>query len=178
MHDNVPTCGALSKRDGKPSKTLNGVGVLTAPIRLPHAMHGDGETGARAHKPQSNENKPNNDSHKKPKAIRLELRAKTRARPIRRKPSPGPLLGLLDQARAEGVAFDVSHHRRQMFVAGDWKRLESSLIDVAHACGAVMGAPALRMGDGEPAEELRDLLMFAAFRPDNEAPMVAHRHIG
>ena len=64
-----------------------------------------------------------------------------------------------------------------MLVGGDRKRLEAALVDVAHAGRAVMGVPALRVGDGEPAEEFGDLLVLPLPRPDDEVPMVAHQRV-
>ena len=47
-----------------------------------------------------------------------------------------------------------------MLVAGDGKRFEAALIDVAHAGRAVVGVPALGVGDRQRAKEIGDLLAW------------------
>ena len=76
--------------------------------------------------------------------------------------APTPLLGPLDEPGPQRVAFHISQHGQQMLVAGHGKRLEAALIDVAGADRAMMGVPALGMGDAQPAEEVRDFLPAAA----------------
>jgi len=41
-----------------------------------------------------------------------------------------------------------------------------------------MCVPTLRMRDGHPAEEFRDLIVRSAFGPDDHVPMIGHHAIG
>ncbi len=63
-----------------------------------------------------------------------------------------------------------------MFVCLDGEGLEAALIDGAGARGLMLDMPALRMGHGDPAEDLRELSILA--RPEEEVPVIGHEAIG
>jgi len=56
------------------------------------------------------------------------------------------------------------------------KRLETALIDWTRPGGVMVGMPALRMGDGDPPQHLRELPITP--RPEEEMPVIRHQAIG
>ena len=91
--------------------------------------------------------------------------------------APTPFFGPGHQSGPQRVAFHVAEDGQQMFVGGDGKALEATLIDVAHARRAVVRVPALRMRDREPAKEFGNLLVLPLPGPDHKVPMVAHQRV-
>ena len=63
-----------------------------------------------------------------------------------------------------------------MIVLLNRKRLESPLVNVPGAGGMTMGVPALRVGEGKPADEPRQVAVLAG--PDDQMPMVGHHAMG
>ena len=63
-----------------------------------------------------------------------------------------------------------------MFVPLNWKRLESTLIEMTRTARLVMGMSSHRVGHGEPTKELAYLRIVAG--PDHKVPMVRHQHHG
>jgi len=56
------------------------------------------------------------------------------------------------------------------------KRFEPALIDGTRPRGAMVGMPALRMGDGDPPQHLREFPITS--RPEQEVPVIRHQAIG
>lgn len=90
--------------------------------------------------------------------------------------APPPLFGPLHQVGTQGIALDVPRERVKMLVLRDGERLEAALIDVAAAGRVAVGVPALRVREGQPADELRQLAILP--RPDDEVPVVGHHAVG
>jgi hypothetical protein len=91
---------------------------------------------------------------------------------------PAPVLGMLHQVGARGVAFDVAHHMVEMLVFLDLEALEAleaALIDLAVA-STIMGMPAHGRGNSKPWREGRGFSV--TLRPDDEVPVIGHQAIG
>jgi hypothetical protein len=63
-----------------------------------------------------------------------------------------------------------------MRIGLDRKRFEAALIDGAGPGGVMVGMPALCMGDGDPAQDLREFSIL--LRPEKEVPVIRHQAIG
>ena len=90
--------------------------------------------------------------------------------------APAPLFGPLDQVCAQGIAFDVPHHRQQVLVVLDRKGLEPALIEMSCASGSVVSVRPHGVRHREPAKELTDLPVTG--RSHDEVPVIGHRRKG
>ena len=121
--------------------------------------------------------------------------ANLRAAPAapRRQPLPSPRTrcqrldhrqssAALHEIRPQRVAFHIPHHRQQVIVLLDRKRLEAALVQRTGSSRAMRSVPALRMRDRHPSHELRQFSIPAG--PKHKVPMVGkqapsqdpHRH--
>lgn len=89
---------------------------------------------------------------------------------------PLPAFRLCDQFRSERIAFDIARDGEEMLIGLDRKGFEAALIDRACSGGVVMGMPALRMRDCDPAEDFRKLPVLPG--PEKQVPMIRHKAIG
>ena len=90
--------------------------------------------------------------------------------------TPLPDFRKLNEIGSHRVPLDVSHHRQQVSVGLDRKRLETPLIQVPGTAGFVVRMPTHRVHHSQPPEELAHLI--AGFGPDNKMPVVGHCHHG
>jgi hypothetical protein len=74
---------------------------------------------------------------------------------------PLPAFRLCDQLRSERVAFDIARDGEEMRIGLNRKGFEAALIDRAGAGRVMMGMPALRMRDGDPAQQLGECAITA-----------------
>jgi len=89
---------------------------------------------------------------------------------------PLPVFRLCHQLRPERIAFDVARDGEEVFIGLHRKRFEPALINRAGARGVVMRMPALRMRDGNPAEDFRKFPVLPG--PEEQVPMIRHEAIG
>ncbi len=87
-----------------------------------------------------------------------------------------PVFRASHQLRSQGIALDITSDGQEMLIGLDRKRLEAALIDRPSPGGVMMGMPALRMGDGDPAEHLGEFAILS--RPEEEMPVIGHQAIG
>jgi len=85
---------------------------------------------------------------------------------------PAPVLRATHQVRPQCVALNVSRNRVKVIVLLDGERFEAPLIHVPRASGFTLGMPALRVGQGQPTDEVRQFVVLA--RPNDEVPVIWH----
>ena len=98
------------------------------------------------------------DGAKRHRRVAKQLPLVRRCRHAAIQAAPPPVFRPLDQPARSGLRSTYRSTASKCSSAAIGKRLEPALIDVSHAGRAMMGMPALRMRDGEPAKELGDLL--------------------
>ena len=96
--------------------------------------------------------------------------------PSRPEAAPTPVLGTLDHARRQRIAFDITANGVKMLVFLDGETFETSLIQVSATDRVVRYMPAHGMGMRQPTEVCRKLSFLS--RPHNEVPMVSHHAPG
>ena len=91
--------------------------------------------------------------------------------------APGPLLRTVaHELRPQTIALDVAAYGVEMVILLDRKRFEPALVEMARADVVVMGVPALRVRQGEPGHEARQVP--ALVRPQDQVPVVGQQAIG
>ncbi len=83
-----------------------------------------------------------------------------------------PAFGFLRQLCSERIAFDISHDGEQVVSGLNREGLEPSLVEVPGSAGVEVGVPRHRVGDGQPSEEVGDLVV--SVWPDDKMPVVRH----
>jgi len=86
---------------------------------------------------------------------------------------PAPKFGARNKIGPQRVSLDVAADLEKVVVSLHRKRLESTLINRAGAYRAVRGMPALRMRNGEPMQEIREIVV--SLWPQHEMPMIGHQ---
>ena len=79
------------------------------------------------------------------------------------------------RASAQGIAFHIPADGQKVLVTLHGKRLESSLVQVAAAGTLPVRVPALRVSEGDPAGEGRELAILP--RPKHHVPVIGHEAI-
>jgi hypothetical protein len=87
---------------------------------------------------------------------------------------PDPVLGVLDEVRTHGIAFDVAQHGQQMAVVLDGKTFEAPLPDVS--AGMVVLMVAANMSGEQPGHVVAELAVGAW--PEGEVEVVGHHTKG
>ena len=86
-----------------------------------------------------------------------------------------PIFCSLTQIRSQGISFNISQYRQQMFVFFNWKSLEPSLIKVSCSFGMMVSMPTHRVRVRQPSKKLSHLCVGGG--PNNEMPMVRHQDV-
>ncbi len=88
---------------------------------------------------------------------------------------PWPFLRPFDQARSLGVSFHVANQPQEMAVLFDGERLISALVNMAVSDGPGFGVITLRVGQGDPLQEFRQVAVGARIK--HHMPMVRHQAV-
>jgi hypothetical protein len=87
-----------------------------------------------------------------------------------------PVFCASHQLRSQGIALDITRDGQEMRIGLHRKRFEAALIHRAGPGGVMMRMPALRMRDGNPAEDLGEFSILT--RPEEEMPVIGHQAVG
>ena len=89
---------------------------------------------------------------------------------------PSPALSSLDQSCTKRIALHIPTDREEVFALFHDIRLEPSLVEMTVTHRMMMGMPALRMHERQPAHEAREIAVLV--RPEHQMPMIGHQAIG
>jgi hypothetical protein len=87
--------------------------------------------------------------------------------------APSPLLGAVNQIRAQSVSLDVTANGEEMDVLLHGEGFEASLIKVPSSGGRAMSVPALHMRERYQAYEIGETPVL--LRPQNKVPVIRHQ---
>ena len=87
-----------------------------------------------------------------------------------------PQLGSFDQICSHRIAFHISAHCQEVFIVFDGKALETRLVQMSFACGAVVSVIALGVRGGDPTQHLSHLPVAVGAK--YEMPVVWHQDVG